>query len=237
MTSRRMISLRSLGVRCARLQAIKVPPSGRVIAGDHAGRLRHPGWQKHWQSSMKRKPQGTVRSAQAQEHSVKKNKKSKSVAEASASNGKNSSVASVSSVVKELKGAAKRPMPTAIHPMLAISIEKPFDNPEYLFEIKWDGYRAVSFIKNSRVRLVSRNQNDLTGQYPELHQLSDFVKAETAILDGEVVALDEQGRASFSLMQQRTGIREHGRRVGARGDIPVLYYVFDLIYVDGYDLR
>src|SRR5438034_380010 len=188
MTSRRMISLRSLGVLCARLQAIKVPPSGRVIAGHHAGRLRHPGWQKHWQSSIKRKPQGTVRSAQAPEHSVKKNKKSKSVAEASASNGKNSSVASVSSVVKELKGAAKRPMPTAIHPMLAISIEKPFDNPEYLFEIKWDGYRAVSFIKNSRVRLVSRNQNDLTGQYPELHQLPKFVKAITAILDGEVVA-------------------------------------------------
>ncbi len=179
----------------------------------------------------------SLRSGQAPEHSVKKNQKSKSVAEAAASNGKNSYVASVSSVVKELKGAAKRPMPVAIHPMLAISIEKPFDNPEYVFEIKWDGYRAVSFIKNSRVRLVSRNQNDLTGQYPELHQLSDFVKAETAILDGEVVALDEQGRASFSLMQQRTGIREHGRRVGARGDIPVLYYVFDLIYVDGYDLR
>ncbi|PYX21141.1 MAG: hypothetical protein DMG87_09550 [Acidobacteria bacterium] len=179
----------------------------------------------------------SLRSGQAPEHSVKKNQKSKSVAEAAASNGKNSYVASVSSVVKELKGAAKRPMPTAIHPMLAISIEKPFDNPEYLFEIKWDGYRAVSFIKDGSVRLVSRNQNDLTGQYPELHQLPKFVKAITAILDGEVVALDEQGRASFSLMQQRTGIREHGRRVDARGDIPVLYYVFDLIYVDGYDLR
>src|SRR5438067_8063295 len=177
------------------------------------------------------------RSAQAPEHGIKKNKKSKAVAEGTASNEENSSVASVSSVVKELKGAAKRPMPTAIHPMLAISIEKPFDNPEYVFEIKWDGYRAVSFIKDSRVRLVSRNQNDLTGQYPELHQLPKFVKAITAILDGEVVALDEQGRASFSLMQHRTGIREHGRGVGGRGDIPVLYYVFDLIYIDGYDLR
>src|SRR5207244_9149594 len=59
----------------------------------------------------------------------------------------------------------------------------------------------------------------------------------TTILDCEVVSLNEQGRASFSLMQQRPGIREHGRRVDARGDIPVLYYVFDLIYVDGYDLR
>src|SRR2546430_7095220 len=198
-----MINLRSPAVLCARLPAIRAPRNGRATARHHAGRLRHPGWQTHWQSSIKRKPQRTVRSAQAPEHSVKKNKKSKSVAEASASNGKNSSVASVSSVVKELKGAAKRPMPTAIHPMLAISIEKPFDNPEYLFEIKWDGYRAVSFIKNSRVRLVSRNQNDLTGQYPELHQLPEFVKAITAILDGEVVALDEQGRASLDRKSTR----------------------------------
>jgi len=221
----------------------------REIAGDQGsaewesdrrasrGKVKAPWLAETLAKLDKKKTTGNSRSAQAPEHSVKKNKKSKSVAEASASNGKNSSVASVSSVVKELKGAAKRPMPTAIHPMLAISIEKPFDNPEYLFEIKWDGYRAVSFIKDGSVRLVSRNQNDLTGQYPELHQLPKFVKAITAILDGEVVALDEQGRASFSLMQQRTGIREHGRRVGGRGDIPVLYYVFDLIYIDGYDLR
>src|SRR5437667_12518269 len=126
MTSRRMISLRSLGVLCARLQAIKVPPSGRVIAGHHAGSLRHPGWQKHWQSSIKRKPQGTVRWAQAPEHSVKKNKKSKSGAEASACNGKNSSVRAVASVHKELKGAAKRPMPTGIHPVLANPRDKRF---------------------------------------------------------------------------------------------------------------
>ena len=221
----------------------------REIAGDQGsaewesdrrasrGKVKAPWLAETLAKLDKKKTTGNSRSAQAPEHSVKKNQKSKSVAEAAASNGKNSYVASVSSVVKELKGAAKRPMPTAIHPMLAISIEKPFDNPEYLFEIKWDGYRAVSFIKDGSVRLVSRNQNDLTGQYPELHQLPKFVKAITAILDGEVVALDEQGRASFSLMQQRTGIREHGRRVDARGDIPVLYYVFDLIYVDGYDLR
>src|SRR5437660_11351950 len=100
MTSRSMISPRSPGVLRARLQAIKVPPSGRVIAGHHAGRGRHPGWQKHCQSSRKRKPQGTVRSAQAPEHSVKKNKKSTSVAEASASNGKKSYGRSATYVVR-----------------------------------------------------------------------------------------------------------------------------------------
>ena len=56
----------------------------------------------------------------------------------------------------------KRPLPTEIHPMLATSISEPFDGPEWLFEIKWDGYRAVAFIENGKLRLVSRNQNELT---------------------------------------------------------------------------
>jgi bifunctional non-homologous end joining protein LigD len=121
--------------------------------------------------------------------------------------------------------------------MLATSVDKPFDGSEWLFEIKWDGYRAVAFIENGKVRLVSRNQTDLTPRYPELKDLPKFVKAKTAILDGEVVALDEQGRASFSLMQQRTGFRPGGRRVAAKADVPVLYYAFDLLYLDGDDLR
>jgi bifunctional non-homologous end joining protein LigD len=141
------------------------------------------------------------------------------------------------SLVAGLKGAVKRPMPSAIHPMLATAIDQAFDNPDWLFEIKWDGYRAVSFIQTSKLRLVSRNQNDLTAQFSELRELPRFVKAENAILDGEVVALDEQGRSSFSLMQQRTGIRSHGRRVPGQSGLPIAYYVFDLIYVDGYDLR
>jgi bifunctional non-homologous end joining protein LigD len=128
-------------------------------------------------------------------------------------------------------------MPIAIHPMLATSVEEPFDDPEWLFEIKWDGYRAIAFIAKGKVRLVSRNQNDLTAQYPELHNLAASIKAETAILDGEIAALDADGRSSFSLMQQRTGIRERGRRTASRRDIPVLYFVFDLLYLDGYDLR
>ena len=131
----------------------------------------------------------------------------------------------------------KSPIPTAIYPMLATSTNEPFDGEDWLFEIKWDGYRAVAFIENGKVRLVSRNQNDLTPRYPELKDLSQFVKAKTAILDGEVVALDQEGRASFSLMQQRTGFRAHGRRGATNADVPVLYYAFDLLYLDGYDWR
>ncbi len=150
-----------------------------------------------------------------------------------------SALSPVTSAVKAVSSPApvKRPMPTTIHPMLAESVDDPFDGEDWLFEIKWDGYRAVAFIEGGSARLVSRNQNDLTGRYPELKDLPQFVKAKTAILDGEVVALDEEGRASFSLMQQRTGFRPHGRRVAANADVPVLYYAFDLLYLDGYDWR
>ena len=131
----------------------------------------------------------------------------------------------------------KRPMPTEIHAMLAESVDDPFDGPDWLFEIKWDGYRAIAFIQNGKVRLVSRKQNDLTPRYPELAGLPQFIKAQSAILDGEVVALDEEGRASFSLMQQRTGFRPGGRRATANADVPVIYYAFDLLYLDGFDWR
>ncbi len=176
--------------------------------------------------------------------SVEKNEKKKITTEDTEEHREKSksSVSSVSPVVKDLPAVleskpVKRPMPMAIHPMLAESIDKPFDGEDWLFEIKWDGYRAIAFIDNGKVRLVSRNQNDLTPRYPELKDLARSIKAKTAILDGEVVALDDEGRASFTLMQQRTGFRPGGRRAVAKADVPVLYYAFDLLYLDGYDWR
>jgi bifunctional non-homologous end joining protein LigD len=128
-------------------------------------------------------------------------------------------------------------MPHAIHPMLAISVDEPFDDENWFYEIKWDGYRAVAFLDGKSLRLVSRNQNDLTKAYPELKEIPGQIKADKAILDGEIVALDDQGRPSFGLMQQRTGVGEGGRRIRrTRDDIPIAYYVFDLLYLDGYDL-
>ena len=155
----------------------------------------------------------------------------------SKSRRKKSSATSASSVVNALPGAEQRPMPTVIHPMLATSAAKAFNDPDWLFEIKWDGYRAVAFIEDGRVRLVSRNQNDLTAQFSELKSLPQFVKAQRAILDGEIVALDDEGRPSFSLMQQRTGFQPGKRRLPRREGVPVVYYAFDLLYLDGLDLR
>ena len=115
--------------------------------------------------------------------------------------------------------------------MLATLVDEPFDSPEWLYEIKWDGYRALAFVEGDSLRLVSRNQNDLTADYPELAGLAAHVKARTAILDGEIVALDAEGRPSFSLMQQRAA-GQPDRRLQP----PLVYYVFDLLYLDGYSL-
>jgi bifunctional non-homologous end joining protein LigD len=155
----------------------------------------------------------------------------------SKSRSKKSSANSASSAVKALPGAEQKPMPTVIHPMLATPTAKAFDDPDWLFEIKWDGYRAVAFIEDGRVRLVSRSQTDLTAQFPELGSLPQFVKAQRAILDGEIVALDDEGRPSFSLMQQRTGFQPGKRRLPRREGVPVIYYAFDLLYIEGLDLR
>lgn len=168
---------------------------------------------------------------------AKTTKATKEHEEDATQDNESSSATPDSSLVKNLKGAVKRAMPSAIQPMLASITEDPFNSPDWLFEVKWDGYRVVSFIENGQVRMLSRNQNDLGPRYPELRELPKLIKARSAILDGEVVVLDEQGRPSFSLMQQRTGIRAHGRQAAPRGDLPILYYVFDLIYLDGYDLR
>jgi bifunctional non-homologous end joining protein LigD len=150
---------------------------------------------------------------------------------------KPSSNSRIGSTVEAIAGAEQAPMPTIIRPMLATPIAKAFDNPDWVFEIKWDGYRAVAFIEEGGVRLVSRSQNDLTAQFPELGALPKFVKAQRAILDGEIVALDEKGRPSFSLMQQRTGFQPGKHRLHGRKGVPIVYYAFDLLYLDGFDLR
>ena len=105
--------------------------------------------------------------------------------------------------------------------MLATLVEEPFDDPQWLYEVKWDGYRAVAFVSDGRARLVSRNQNELTGEFPEVAQAMQDLPVENAIIDGEVVALDEEGRPSFSLMQQRTGMTNPGTRGPRNRALPI----------------
>ncbi len=140
--------------------------------------------------------------------------------------------------VSNLRGVQKAGMPHSIRPMLATLVDEPFESKQWLYELKFDGYRAVAFINNGSVRLISRNQNEFTHAYPELAVVADAVQGHRVVLDGEICALDEQGRSSFSLMQQRTGLSgEGGKKIrNSRPDIPIVYYVFDLLYLDGYSL-
>jgi bifunctional non-homologous end joining protein LigD len=137
-----------------------------------------------------------------------------------------------------VRGARRATLPEAPHPMLATPVDAPFKGSEWLYEIKWDGYRALAFIEDGRARLVSRNQNDLTAEFAELaSELPGHVRAKQALIDGEICALDERGRSSFSLMQQRTGVGKNGRSLGkADLAVPIVFYAFDLLYIDGWSL-
>ena len=135
----------------------------------------------------------------------------------------------------ELHGAHKSAMPARVEPMLATLADHPFSDPHWLFEIKWDGVRALSRIAEGSVTLRSRNGVDITKRYPELASLPKAFAAREAILDGEVVALDEHGRGDFGRLQERMHVRAPGESLISR--MPVVYFAFDLLYCDGYDLR
>ena len=135
----------------------------------------------------------------------------------------------------ELQGARKSSMPARLGPMLAQIGEGAFSDPNWLFEIKWDGVRALAWIADGNLTLRSRNNLDITKRYPELASLPEAVAARNAILDGEIVALDARGHSDFERLQERMHVRAPSENLIA--NTPVVYYVFDLLYCDGYDLR
>jgi bifunctional non-homologous end joining protein LigD len=135
----------------------------------------------------------------------------------------------------ELHGARKKEMPPRLEPMLATLIEHPFSDPSWLFEIKWDGVRALAWVADGKLTLRSRKGNDVTQTYPDLASLPKFLNARRAILDGEIVILNDRGRSDFERLQERMHVRAPSAKLLA--DAPVTYYLFDLLYCDGYDLR
>jgi bifunctional non-homologous end joining protein LigD len=135
----------------------------------------------------------------------------------------------------ELEGARKAAMPASVSPMLATLIDKPFSDPGWLFEIKWDGARTLAWVEDGEVRLRSRAGNEVTHQYPELASLPQHLNVKQALLDGEIVVLDENGRSEFERMQQRMNVQRPSPDLLVR--YPVTYFLFDLLYCDGFDLR
>lgn len=119
-------------------------------------------------------------------------------------------------------------------PMLATSAKTAFDDPAWGFEPKWDGIRALAYC-DTTTRLMSRNRKDVTAAYPELSRLHDRLVALDAVLDGEIVAFDD-GKPSFQRLQQRMHVRDQSRIEQLSRQIPVVYMVFDLLYLDGRDI-
>jgi bifunctional non-homologous end joining protein LigD len=126
------------------------------------------------------------------------------------------------------------PLPVVTSPMLATAIDEAFDDPKWLFELKWDGYRALTTIdRDGGVSIVSRNGNDFTEKFPELQTLGAAFKERPLIIDGEIVVIGSDGHASFSALQER--LDRFGRSAPQKG--AVTYVVFDLLYGNGRDLR
>ena len=129
---------------------------------------------------------------------------------------------------------ALEPVPEIGSPMLATTVDAAFDDPHWLYELKWDGYRAIVTIdRDGNVAIASRNGNDFTKKFSELAALAEAFDERPVVVDGEVVVLDAQGRPSFSALQER--LDRFGR--SAPHKAPVTFVAFDLLYGNGRDLR
>jgi bifunctional non-homologous end joining protein LigD len=126
----------------------------------------------------------------------------------------------------DLSDAPQGEMPSDIEPMKAQLADEPFDRPGWLFELKWDGFRAIAEIRQGKVSLYSRNQQDYIEEFAPVVEDLKRLNFE-AVLDGEVVVIDEQGHARFQLLQNYR----------KTGEGTLLYYVFDILYLNGRDLR
>jgi bifunctional non-homologous end joining protein LigD len=120
-----------------------------------------------------------------------------------------------------------KPLPKFVAPMVAASVKEPFDSPDWIFETKLDGYRAIAVIDSTgKARLWSRNHLPLEPKFPTIQDAVSQLKLRSTILDGEIVALDKDGVPRFQLLQQWQ----------KRPTAPVVLYLFDLLWSDGRDI-
>jgi bifunctional non-homologous end joining protein LigD len=121
-----------------------------------------------------------------------------------------------------------------IAPMLASAADRlPADDSAWAFEFKWDGVRALVFVDDGSVCVQGRRQIDVTDRYPELAGIVDALDGRSAVLDGEVVAVDERGRPSFQLLQQRMHVASAADARRRMNQVPVAWLGFDLLALDG----
>ncbi|MDE4620842.1 non-homologous end-joining DNA ligase [Sinorhizobium meliloti] len=124
------------------------------------------------------------------------------------------------------------PMPARVDPCLATLVDKPPKSPDWAFEVKWDGYRIAVHIEPGRVRILTRGGYDWTERFPTIADDARRLAVKTAIVDGEAVVLDDKGRSDFGMLQRALGRLPSAVEAGA-----IVFYAFDLLYLDGRDLR
>ncbi|MCK9495491.1 MAG: non-homologous end-joining DNA ligase [Dehalococcoidia bacterium] len=137
----------------------------------------------------------------------------------------------------QVTGAKRGPVPRSVEPMQAQQTREPFSNPGWVYEPKLDGIRAVATLADGEVSLITRRGNDVTPGYPGLAAALGRQPANSVVFDGEIVAFDDQGVPSFERLQQRMNLTNAVEIRQAEKDVPVVYFVFDLLYLDGVDLR
>ena len=132
----------------------------------------------------------------------------------------------IEKIKRELPYKKKTAMPENLKPMLASSAEAPFNDKDWQFEIKWDGYRALSYISNGKTKLLSRNNLPFDHKFPPIAEALKQWPI-NAVVDGEVVVLSKDGKADFGAIQSWESTTD--------GDL--FYFVFDIIWLEGYDLK
>ncbi len=123
-------------------------------------------------------------------------------------------------------------MPRRVEPCVATLVDKPPNGPDWAFEVKWDGYRLAVHVEPGEVRAITRGGYDWTKKFGPIVAEARELGHSSMIIDGEAVVLDEQGRSDFGLLQ-----RAVGKRPSAHDASEIIFYVFDLLYLDGHDLR
>ena len=125
--------------------------------------------------------------------------------------------------------------PRDLRPMQATLADPPTGDG-WAWELKWDGIRALGFVDGGRIRLVTRNGNEVTRRYPELRRLGEALGTREVVLDGEIVASDDAGRPSFERLQQRMHVESESTIRRLMNEVPVAYVLFDLLWEDGHSL-
>jgi bifunctional non-homologous end joining protein LigD len=137
-----------------------------------------------------------------------------------------------------LERAPREEMPSRLEPMLAKNGRIPeSETDEWAYEIKWDGVRALGYADHGRWCMLSRRLEDVTARYPELGPIGEALADRAAIVDGEVVALDPEGRPRFQLLQSRMGLSSAAMIKARVAQTPVDYVIFDLLHLDGHCVR